>query len=53
MKFLVEFDRDGGPEKIAHTVLIAASMPIVPIIGKEYQLINPLPHVKALIEKTL
>lgn len=36
VKFLVEFERTGGTVRIAHTVLIAASMPIIPIIGKEY-----------------
>ena len=34
--FLLDFEKSGGPEKVAHTILAAASMPLVPIIGKEY-----------------
>jgi hypothetical protein len=51
--FLLDFERSGGPEKIAHTILAAASIPIIPIIGKEYQMVNPLPQIKAMAEKNI
>ena len=51
--FLLEFEKSGGPERIAHTILAAASMPIIPIIGKEYQLINPLPQIKAMVDRNI
>lgn len=53
MIFLLDFEKSGGSEKVAHTILAAASIPLVPIIGKEYQLINPLPQIKAMIEKNI
>jgi hypothetical protein len=28
-------------------------MPIIPIIGKEYQVINPLPQIKAMVDKNI
>jgi hypothetical protein len=51
--FLLDFERSGGPEKIPHTIFAAASIPIIPIIGKEYQMVNPLPQIKSMAEKNI